>query len=323
MSASTSTSTACACSAATSPASRSTAPRRRSSARSTTASRSARRRASRPRPRARRFAEMNGAELPADRPLELVILPRDDGSFALAWRTHVRTNGKWLQTFLDANTGTVLLQYNDMQTQAAVGTGTGVLGDAKKISSAPAERPVHRRRSAAPALARHLRREGQRDARRKLARRRISGGERHRQRRRQRVDGSCERGRTRQRGLDLRLLLQDVRPPRPERSRRADSFHLASGEPIGPAERVGRRGLDLLPQRVLVRRLRPRRPGNDGVRRRAAERLRPLGYGPARQLLRGRARHRRARADARRDRATRRTSNTGTNRARSTSRSRT
>ncbi len=84
-----------------------------------------------------RFAEMNGAELPLDRPLELVILPRDDGSFALAWRTHVRTNGKWLQTFVDANTGAVLLQYNDMQTQAAVGTGTGVLGDAKKISTRP------------------------------------------------------------------------------------------------------------------------------------------------------------------------------------------
>jgi Zn-dependent metalloprotease len=83
------------------------------------------------------FAQMNGAELPADRPVELVILPRDDGSFALAWRTHVRTNGKWLQTFLDAGTGAVLLQYSDMQTQAAVGTGTGVLGDAKKISTRP------------------------------------------------------------------------------------------------------------------------------------------------------------------------------------------
>ena len=188
------------------------------------------------------FAAMNGAELPSDRPVELVILPRDDGSFALAWRTHVRTNGKWLQTFLDANTGAVLLQYNDMQTQAAVGTGTGVLGDAKKISDASAERPLHRRRPAAPAVPRHLRREGQRDARRKLARRRIARGERHGQRRRQRVDGSRERGRPRQRRLDLRLLLQDVRPPRPERSRRADSLHLASREPIGSAERVGRRG---------------------------------------------------------------------------------
>jgi bacillolysin len=81
------------------------------------------------------FGLMNGAALPADRPVELVILPRDDGSYALAWRTHVRANGKWMHTFLDATTGAILLQYNDMQTQAAVGTGTGVLGDAKKIST--------------------------------------------------------------------------------------------------------------------------------------------------------------------------------------------
>lgn len=83
------------------------------------------------------FGQMNGAPLPADRPVELVILPRDDGSFTLAWRTHVRANGTWMQTFLDAATGAVLLQYNDMQTQAAVGTGTGVLGDQKKISDRP------------------------------------------------------------------------------------------------------------------------------------------------------------------------------------------
>lgn len=81
------------------------------------------------------FAQMSGAALPADRPVELVILPKDDGSFALAWRTHVRTSGTWMETFLDANTGAVLLQYNDLQTQAAVGTGTGVLGDTKKIST--------------------------------------------------------------------------------------------------------------------------------------------------------------------------------------------
>src|SRR5262249_25081640 len=83
------------------------------------------------------FAQLNGAELPADRAVELVVLPQDGGSFALAWRTHLRTNGKWMQTFLDATTGAVLLQSNDMQTQAAVGTGTGVLGDKKKISTRP------------------------------------------------------------------------------------------------------------------------------------------------------------------------------------------
>jgi thermolysin len=40
------------------------------------------------------------------------------------------------QSFLDATTGEVLLEYSDIQTQFA-GVGTGVLGDRKKISVAP------------------------------------------------------------------------------------------------------------------------------------------------------------------------------------------
>ena len=38
-------------------------------------------------------------------------------------------------TFLDASTGSVVLQYEDQHSQAAGGTGTGVLGDTKKIST--------------------------------------------------------------------------------------------------------------------------------------------------------------------------------------------
>jgi thermolysin len=72
----------------------------------------------------------------ATRRLELVILPKDDGSYALAYQTHVWTDDGWMQTYLDAHSGRVVLQYNDLQTQAAaVGTGTGVLGDTKKISA--------------------------------------------------------------------------------------------------------------------------------------------------------------------------------------------
>jgi thermolysin len=37
-------------------------------------------------------------------------------------------------TFIDANTGEVVLQYSDKKTQSAVGRATGVLGDTKKIS---------------------------------------------------------------------------------------------------------------------------------------------------------------------------------------------
>ena len=39
-----------------------------------------------------------------------------------------------VQYFLDAQSGEVLLQYSDRQSQSAVGRATGVLGDSKKIS---------------------------------------------------------------------------------------------------------------------------------------------------------------------------------------------
>ena len=81
------------------------------------------------------FLGMAARGLPATRPLELVILPKEDGGYALAYVTHVWTSDGWMQTYIDAQDGGVLLQYNDLQRQSAVGTGTGVLGDTKKIST--------------------------------------------------------------------------------------------------------------------------------------------------------------------------------------------
>lgn len=81
------------------------------------------------------FGEMTDRRLrPEFRP-ELVVVAKDEGGYALAWRAHIWTAGGWMHTFLDARDGRVVLQYNDLQTQAAVGTGTGVLGDRKKIST--------------------------------------------------------------------------------------------------------------------------------------------------------------------------------------------
>ncbi len=74
-------------------------------------------------------------EIPANRPLELVVFPMDGGTYALAYSTHVWTNAGWMQVYLDAQDGRVLEQYNDLHTQAAVGRGTGVLGDTKKVSA--------------------------------------------------------------------------------------------------------------------------------------------------------------------------------------------
>jgi bacillolysin len=82
-----------------------------------------------------RFAGLSSRDFPADRSIELVVLPHEDGSYALAWRTHLWTENGWMETFLDAHSGGVILQYNDLRTQAAVGTGTGVLGDQKKVST--------------------------------------------------------------------------------------------------------------------------------------------------------------------------------------------
>jgi bacillolysin len=65
---------------------------------------------------------------------ELVVLPQEDGSYALAWRMRVAMRRGARQYFLDAHSGETILDYNDRKTQSAVGRALGVLGDTKKIS---------------------------------------------------------------------------------------------------------------------------------------------------------------------------------------------
>jgi thermolysin len=66
---------------------------------------------------------------------ELVVLPLEDGSFRLTWYLRVFTGRDLVALFLDADTGDEVFRYSDLQRQDAVGTGTGVLGDRKKISA--------------------------------------------------------------------------------------------------------------------------------------------------------------------------------------------
>ena len=68
-----------------------------------------------------------------------MVLPLESGDYRLAWRVRAFHEERFdiRQTFYDALTGEVLLDYSDLQTQAA-GLGTGVLGDRKKLSVAPA-----------------------------------------------------------------------------------------------------------------------------------------------------------------------------------------
>ncbi len=70
---------------------------------------------------------------------QLVVLPLEDGGYALTWKVRVRKAGTVdvHLLFLDARTGRVVKDLRDVKTEAAVGKGTGVLGDQKKVSASP------------------------------------------------------------------------------------------------------------------------------------------------------------------------------------------
>jgi bacillolysin len=78
-----------------------------------------------------------GAKLGPARVPELVVLPIDAGGrYALAYTERVLSRRGLYIYFIDARTGALLLELNDLKTQAsAVGRGLGVLGDEKKIST--------------------------------------------------------------------------------------------------------------------------------------------------------------------------------------------
>lgn len=82
-----------------------------------------------------RFARLTSQPLRAGARPELVVLALDTTRPTLTWRTHLWTAQGLMHTFIDAHTGAVVLQYNDLQSQAAVGSGVGVNGDRKKIST--------------------------------------------------------------------------------------------------------------------------------------------------------------------------------------------
>jgi Zn-dependent metalloprotease len=80
------------------------------------------------------------AELAMGRPArvvgvpELVVLPLA-GRTALAWMLWARLDQRLERFLVDARTGEIALRYDDLHTTAAVGVGTGVWGDRKKVSA--------------------------------------------------------------------------------------------------------------------------------------------------------------------------------------------
>ena len=65
---------------------------------------------------------------------ELVVLPLAERT-VLAWMLWARLDHRLERFFVDARTGAVVLRWDDLRTDAAVGLGTGVWGDRKKVSA--------------------------------------------------------------------------------------------------------------------------------------------------------------------------------------------
>ena len=74
----------------------------------------------------------SGARLVGNTRPTLTILPTLDGGYALTYRALL---GNARTYFLDAHTGQVLIEIDEIKSQSAVGLGTGVWGDAKKVSA--------------------------------------------------------------------------------------------------------------------------------------------------------------------------------------------
>lgn len=64
---------------------------------------------------------------------ELVVLPLSDG-YHLAYRGQAIKGLELVNVFVDANTGALVQQFSEIQTEGIIGKGTGSFGDDKKIS---------------------------------------------------------------------------------------------------------------------------------------------------------------------------------------------
>jgi Zn-dependent metalloprotease len=79
-------------------------------------------------------SQTSGARVVGDRP-QLVIFPTVTGAYRLAYRATMSD----MKTYIvDASSGAVLWTTDEIYTQSQVGTGTGALGDRKKVSTTQA-----------------------------------------------------------------------------------------------------------------------------------------------------------------------------------------
>jgi thermolysin len=78
---------------------------------------------------------LGGAKLGPDRQPRLVVFPLADGSYRLSYTERVASLTDVRRFFLDARTGDLVADFSEALKQSAIGSGTGVLGDTKKIST--------------------------------------------------------------------------------------------------------------------------------------------------------------------------------------------
>ncbi|HJZ74043.1 MAG TPA: M4 family metallopeptidase [Vicinamibacterales bacterium] len=78
--------------------------------------------------------QMGGPEAKALTRVELVVVQLDGGDYRLAYSAVISAGNAVNRIFVDANTGSELRRVSEIQTDAAVATGLGVLGDTKKLS---------------------------------------------------------------------------------------------------------------------------------------------------------------------------------------------
>ncbi len=82
--------------------------------------------------------KMTGVGLGPGHEPELVVFPREDGSYVLTYRARVMAHGTITVYFIDARTGAEVFRYNDLKTQSAVGSGKSYFGTDRKMSTRPA-----------------------------------------------------------------------------------------------------------------------------------------------------------------------------------------
>lgn len=78
---------------------------------------------------------LGGAELGPDCKPQLVVYPMPGGSYRLSYTQQVATLQDFRRYFVDATTGDRIDDFSEVLKQSAIGSGTGVLGDTKKVST--------------------------------------------------------------------------------------------------------------------------------------------------------------------------------------------